>query len=157
VTRASHAEAATAPALDPEWAGPLPIEELVRRALAANPTVQAAALNVQALRHRIPQATALEDPVASSTIYPIPSVALQYSLMGYNPYNLLLAQSFPWFGTLRLRGEAADRDAQVALAELCAAQLDVVVEVRRAGHDLAFAHKARAILAESRRLGEDFR
>jgi len=58
--------------------------------------------------------TALEDPVAANTVFPIPSVAPQYFLMGYNPYNLTLAQQFPWFGTLRLRGEAAERDVQVA-------------------------------------------
>ena len=62
--------------------------------------------------------TALDDPVVSNTIYPIPSVAPQYSLMGYNPYNLMIAQQFPWFGTLRLRGEAAEEDVKVALAEL---------------------------------------
>ena len=58
---------------------------------------------------------------SSNTIFPIPSVAPQYSLMGYNPYNLMLAQQFPWFGTLRLRGEAAEQDVKVALAELAAA------------------------------------
>ena len=64
---------------------------------------------------------ALDDPVASNVVFPIPSVAPQYSLMGYNPYNLTLAQQFPWFGTLRLRGEVADRDVKVALAELATA------------------------------------
>ena len=85
-----------------------------------------------ALRERIPQVTALDDPVVSNTIYPIPSVAPQYSLMGYNPYNLMLAQQFPWFGTLRLRGEAAEQDVKVALAELGAAELDAVAAVKRA-------------------------
>lgn len=70
--------------------------------------VRAAHFNVMALRHRIPQVTALDDPIASNSIFPIPSVAPQYSLMGYMPYSGLLAQQFPWFGTLRIRGEAAD-------------------------------------------------
>src|SRR5206468_5890167 len=110
--------------------------------LTENRVVQAARFNVLALRERIPQVTALDDPVASNTIYPIPSVAPQYSLMGYNPYNLMLAQQFPWFGTLRLRGEAAELDVRVALAEFAAAQLDAVAGVKRAYYDLSYNERA---------------
>src|SRR5262249_57238377 len=107
-------------------------------------------------KHRIPQVTALEDPVAANTIFPIPSVAPQYSLMGYNPYNLTLAQQFPWFGTLRLRGEVADRDVRVALAELAAAQLDAVAAVKRAYFDLRAAEESADLLGETRTVLEDF-
>jgi cobalt-zinc-cadmium efflux system outer membrane protein len=68
-----------------------------------------------------------------------------------------LAQQFPWFGTLRLRGEAADRDVQVALAELAAAQLDTVATVKRAYYNLYAALKTEEILAENRKILEDFR
>jgi outer membrane protein, heavy metal efflux system len=141
----------------PEWIGPQPVDVFIRRALAENRTVQAAYHNVQSLKHRIPQVTALEDPVASNTVFPIPSVAPQYFLMGYNPYNLTLAQQFPWFGTLRLRGEAAERDVQVALAELAAAQLDTVANVKRAYYNLYASQRAEEILTENRKILEDFR
>jgi outer membrane protein TolC len=141
----------------PELSGPQPIDAYIRRALAENRTVQAAFHNVQSLTHRIPQVTALEDPVASNTVFPIPSVAPQYSLMGYNPYNLTLVQQFPWFGTRRLRGEVADRDVRVAVAELAAAQLDAVTAVRRAYFDLHAGEKTEEILAENRTILEDFR
>jgi hypothetical protein len=78
-----------------EPTGPQAPDAYIQRALAENRTVQAAYHNVQSLRYRIPQVTALEDPVAANTIFPIPSVAPRYSLMGYNPYNLTLAQQFP--------------------------------------------------------------
>ena len=140
----------------PPPTGPQPVEAYIARALAENRTVQAAAHNVEALRFRIPQVTALDDPYLSNTIYPIPSVAPQYSLMGYNPYNFTLAQQFPWFGTLKVRGEVASRDVKVAVAELAAAQLDAVVGVRRAYFDLHAAERVGAILAESRTILEDF-
>jgi outer membrane protein TolC len=150
--------AALAPApIPPDLTGPQPVDAYVRRALAENRTVQAAFHNVQSLKHRIPQVTSLDDPVASNTVFPIPSVAPQYSLMGYNPYNLTLAQQFPWFGTLRLRGEVADRDVRVALAELATAQLDAVTAVRRAYFDLHAAERTGAILAENRKVLELFR
>ncbi len=143
-----HAAAIAPPAL----AGPRPIGVLIERALAENRTVQAAFHNVRALQHRIPQATALEDPIASNSIFAIPSVAPQYSLMGYNPYNLTLAQQFPWFGTLKLRGQTAYHDVQVALAELAAAQLDAVAAVKRAYFNLHAGLKSREILLENRKL-----
>ena len=79
----------------PELFVPQPVDVFIRRALAENRTVQAAYHNVQSLRARIPQVTALDDPVASNVVFPIPSVAPQYFLMGYNPYNLTLRSSFP--------------------------------------------------------------
>ena len=140
----------------PELIGPQPVDVFIRRALAENRTVQAAYHNVQSLKHRIPQVTALDDPVASNTVFPIPSVAPQYFLMGYNPYNLTLAQQFPWFGTLRLRGEVAERDVQIALAELAAAQLDTVANVKRAYYSLYASQKTEEILTENRKILEDF-
>ncbi len=140
----------------PELIGPQPLDAYIRRALAENRTVQAAFHNVQSLKYRIPQVTALDDPVAANTSFPIPSVGPQYSLMGYNPYNLTLAQQFPWFGTLKVRGEVADRDVRVALAELAAAQLDAVAAVKRAYYELHAAEKTGEILAEIRKVLEHF-
>lgn len=140
-----------------ELSGPQPVDAYIRRALAENRTVQAAFHNVESLKHRIPQVTALDDPVASNTIFPIPSVAPQYSLMGYNPYNLTLAQQFPWSGTLRVRGQVAARDVDVALAEMAAAQLDAIAAVKRAYFDLYANQKTEAILGENRKILETFR
>jgi outer membrane protein TolC len=147
-------EAATPPVAP--IAGALPLDACIRRVLEANATVRAARFNIDALKHRIPQVTALDDPVVSNTIYPIPMVAPQYSLMGYMPYSVLLAQQFPWFGTLRLRGEAASQDVKVALFELAAAQLDAVEGVKRAYLDLQFNERAEALLLENRKLASDF-
>src|SRR5262249_3380955 len=144
------------PPTPPELVGPRPVEAYIERALHENRMVQAARANVAAMQARIPQVMALDDPGVSNTIYPIPSVAPQYSLMGYNPYNLMIAQQFPWCGTLRLRGEAAAMDVKVALAELCAAELDAVAAVKRAYYDLYFNERAVAILSDNRRLAVDF-
>ncbi|MFO0909518.1 MAG: TolC family protein, partial [Isosphaeraceae bacterium] len=142
------------PAAEPD-AG-LPVDYFIRLGLDQNRTVQAARFNLLALQQRLPQVTSLDDPVVSNSIFPIPSVAPQYSLMGYMPYGALLAQQFPWFGTLRLRGEAASADAAVALQELAAAQLDTVAAVKRTCFDLGLGQRTLAILAENRRLAEEF-
>src|SRR5438445_12883 len=98
--------------------------------------------------------------IARPTAHPVratdgSAVAPQYSLMGYNPYNLMIAQQFPWCGTLRLRGQAAEQDVKVALAELAAAELDAVAAVKRAYHDLAFNERAEAVLVENHRFASE--
>lgn len=155
-TQTPSAASSEAALVVPDLVGPQPLDVLVRRALEENRTVRAAQFNVLALKHRIPQVTALDDPIVSNTIFPIPSVAPQYVLMGYMPYAALLAQQFPWCGTLRLRGQAAEDDVKIALYELAAAQLDVVANVKRAYFDLHFNEHAEALLKENRALAEDF-
>jgi outer membrane protein TolC len=149
------AEFETAP-IGREFNGPQPVDVYIRRALDENRLVRAAKFSVLALKHRIPQVTSLDDPVISNTIFPIPSVAPQFFLMGYMPYNALLAQQFPWFGTLRLRLQAAEEDVKVALMELAAAQLDVVAAVKRAYYDLHFNERAETLLRQNRALAVDF-
>ncbi|AMV38107.1 TolC family protein [Planctomyces sp. SH-PL62] len=156
-----HPDEPMAVALDPvpappEFAGEQPVDAFIRRALAENRGVQAARFNVLAMKERIPQVTALEDPMVENTIWPFPMNGPQYSLMGYNPYQMIISQQFPWFGTLRLRGEAAEQEVKVALMELAAAQLEVVAEVKRAYYDLYFAQRSEQILAENRKLAVDF-
>ncbi len=139
-----------------ELTGPQPVEIFLRRALIENRTVRAARSNVEAMRARIPQVTSLEDPVVSNTIFPFPSNGPQYSLMGYMPYEMMIAQQFPWLGTLRLRGAAAAADVDVAIAELAAAELDVVATIKRGYYDLFFNGRAETILSENRALVLDF-
>ncbi len=143
-------------AAPPTFDGPQPVDVYIRRALAENREVRAAWFNLQAMKHRIPQVTALDDPTLSNAIFPIPAVAPQYSLMGYMPYDALLSQQFPWFGTLRLRGEEAAAEVRVALFELAAAQLDAVAGVKRAYYDLYAAERTEALLVANRGLAEDF-
>lgn len=134
--------------------GEQPVDIYIRRALDENRDVQAARFNVLAMKERIPQVTALDDPMVQNTIWPFPSNAPQYSLMGYNPYQMMITQQFPWFGTLRLRGEAAEQEVKVALMELAAAQLQVVAEVKRAYYNLYFNQRAEQILSENRKRAE---
>jgi outer membrane protein TolC len=156
-----HSDAPMAVALDPapappELTGEQPVDAYIRRALAENRGVQAARFNVLAMKERIPQVTALDDPMVQNTVWPFPMNAPQYSLMGYNPYQMMVSQQFPWFGTLRLRGEAAEQEVKVALMELAAAQLEVVAEVKRAYYNLYFSQRSEQILGENRKLAADF-
>ena len=147
-------------ALDPEptppgLEGSRPVDDYIRFALARNRGVQAARFNVLAMRDRIPQALALSDPMVQNTFYPSPSNGLQ-TASGYVPYGLLIQQQFPWFGTLQLRGQVADREVRIAIQELAAAELTVVERVKNSYYELAYNGRAEAILLDNRGLAEDF-
>jgi len=94
--------------------------------------------------------------MVQSTIWPFPMNAPQYSLMGYGPYEMMITQQFPWFGTLKLRGQTAEQEVKTAFHELMAAQLEVVERVKRGYYSLYFNQRAETILIENRRLAEDF-
>jgi outer membrane protein, heavy metal efflux system len=139
-----------------EMAGNQPIEVYIGRALAENRGVQAARFKLLAMKERIPQAKALEDPMVTNTIWPFPSNGPQYSIMGYGPYSLMISQQFPWLGTLKLRASVAEQEVQVALAELCEAQLEVVARVKRSYYDLHLAERSEQTLLANRELAVDF-
>ena len=103
----------------PELTGPQPVDAYIRRALAENRAVQAARFNVLAMKGRIPQVTALDDPMVQNTIWPFPSNAPQYS----HGLHALRADDHPGVPLVRdprLRGQAAEQEVQIALFELAA-------------------------------------
>lgn len=148
-----------ATALDPapapsELIGPQPVEVYIRRALAENRAVQSARYNVAAMNYRIPQVTALDDPVFQSTTWPFPSNGPQ-NTSGYEPYSQMVTQQLPWLGTLALRGQAAEQEVRIALFELASRQLEAVALVKRAYQDLYYNQRAEAIFRDNRDLAED--
>ena len=93
----------------------------------------------RATLERIPQATALDDPVLSYAHF------LQSDM---NRLRVRLSQSFPWFGTLNARGEAAGHAADAMLAGFYAERNHVFAAVKTAYYE--YAHlRARLEVTES--------
>lgn len=134
--------------------GPQPLDFYLDVALARNPEIQAAQRALAAQELVIPQVTALDDPMLSNRFWPFPERSPQ-TAMGRMPYAMMVSQEFPWFGTLRLRGEVAVQEARMALARLAQAELEVVEDVRLAYYELYFNQRASAITRENRALLED--
>lgn len=80
---------------------------------------------------RIPQATALDDPMLTYG---------QFLQSDMNRFRVGLAQKFPWFGTLSARGDAAARDADAALARFYAERNRVFAKVKQAYAEYAHLH-----------------
>lgn len=78
---------------------------------------------------RVPQATSLDDPMLTYG---------QFLQSEMGRFRVMLEQRFPWFGTLRARGEKAALEADAALARLYAERNRLFAEVKRAYADYAF-------------------
>jgi outer membrane protein TolC len=70
--------------------------------------------------------------------------------------QVMLSQQFPWFGKLRLRGQVAQIETQIALTSLAEIQLRVIEDVKSTYYELAFQQQASAITERDEKLLGDY-
>lgn len=84
------------------------LADYLRIALRNNPGLLAEYERYKAARERIPQAKSLPDPRIGVNSF-VESIQTR---TGPQNNQLMLSQTFPWFGKLRLRGEIASKEAE---------------------------------------------
>ncbi len=124
------------------------LRDYVKEALEKNPAVRETLARYQAALERVPQVTTLPDPVFSFG-QAIRSVETR---VGPQLNTFVLSQAFPWFGKLDLRGKVATQEALAMYQGYRATQREVIVQVKRAFYDLAYADRAMAITREEQSL-----
>ena len=124
----------------------------VAGALERNPTLLESEARYLAARQRVPQVTALPDPVVTFT-QALRSVETR---VGPQLNSVTFTQAFPWFGTLDLRGQVALQQA-AALSHLHAAdQREVIARVKEAYYELGYTDAALRLAGEERSLLEHY-
>lgn len=134
--------------------GSHPVDFYVLTALERNPELLAATHRVAAQSERIPQVTALDDPMLSDTFYPLEDHSLQ-TAGGRLPNTLTLSQKFPWLSKLRVRGEVEEQETKIALTQVAQTQLRVIEQVKLTYYELFANQQAIEITESSRELLED--
>jgi cobalt-zinc-cadmium efflux system outer membrane protein len=122
-------ETAEAPSLD----------LVVNEALTNNPTLKAATATWEAIRERVPQARAWEDPRLG-----FDQRAARFVSVPANSFmdeKLMGEQTLPISGRNRSRGDAAMAEAASSLEQLRRKQLDVIARARTAYFRLANSYK----------------
>ncbi len=132
-------------------AGPQPVEVYIEHALAQNPEIEAARKRVDAMAGRVPQAASLSDPMVSLMGFPF-YPAVPQTAGGRVTTAVSASQQVPWLGKLRTKAESAEAETDAARAQLAAAELAVVEQVKRAYYDLYAVEKAIQITQEDRAL-----
>ncbi len=133
----------------PENAGP---EDYVRMVLERNPALQAARYGVERAEARIPQVTALDDPMLE--VAPLGDMA--ETAAGMVGVMTGVSQKLPFPGKLRHSGLAAEQETGVAKSELEMTRLNLINETRRAYWSYYYTTRAMELTAESRELLAEF-
>ena len=133
----------------PPNAGP---EDYVRLALQRNPQIKAALQRVERLKHRVDQATSLDDP-----IFKISAGEMAETAAGRVDLVAGISQRFPTPGKLEAKGKIANQETVAATAQLEQTKRRVVADVQRAYWSYYFAARAIEVTRQSRTLLEQFR
>lgn len=118
------------------FAGNEELSAYLLEAADRNPGLKAMHEEWLAALERIPQARALEDPMLTYK---------QFLQSDMSRFAVMFEQTFPWFGTLRLRGEKAAAEAEGARWRMFAERNRIFADVKKAYFEYAFlAEQVRA-------------
>jgi cobalt-zinc-cadmium efflux system outer membrane protein len=149
------ASAAAQPALDLNQGvrgfssnGDTQLDNYMRLALDRNPGLSRALAQYRSVLQRLPQVSALPDPMLAFTNY----LRTPETRVGSQTNAITLSQQFPWFGTLGLREQVAAKEAASYRQQYEAAKDEAVRQVKTAYYTLAFIDLALDINDEERLL-----
>lgn len=119
---------------------PFSLTGAIDEALGRNPTLVALRKQFEAARHRPVQERLLMPPTLETQIWqwPIDTV----NPLNTNMYTFTMQQEIPGRGKRELRAAVAEKDSELASAEIALRARDVIQEVTRAYADLAVARRA---------------
>jgi outer membrane protein TolC len=128
------------------------LQDYIAEALGQNPSIQEVLARYRAAVQRVPQVTALPDPLFGFT-QALRSVETR---VGPQRNGFMLSQAFPWFGTLDLRGKVATQEAAAWHQVYFARQREVISRVKKAFYNLGYVDGALQITDEDRLLLEHY-
>lgn len=126
---------------------PLSLQAAIDEALARNPSLIALRAEFEAARHRPAQERALAAPTFEAQIWQWPLNTL--NLRDVNMYMFMAAQDIPGPGKRALRAAVAEKDVELAGADITVAARDVIDRVKRAYAELFLSRKAIAVNHDS--------
>jgi outer membrane protein, heavy metal efflux system len=126
------------------------LQDYICLALAENPDLKAARQTALARAKRIPQVTALPDPMIATRTYS-PNRPMMLA-EGNNVFSMAITQQLPNPEKLDRQGRIALEETRMALAELEQTRLRVIGDVKRAYFQLYNLDQSIRITGENRRL-----
>jgi outer membrane protein TolC len=124
------------------------LSALLKEAEQNNPQIRAAQQGTQAAREVPPQVTALPDPMFQLQQVNVgsPRPFAGYSNSEFSYIGLGASQDIPYPGKLKLKGEIAKRDADIAGSRADSVSLGVLAEIKTAYYQLAYLSQTLDIL-----------
>jgi cobalt-zinc-cadmium efflux system outer membrane protein len=134
--------------------GATPLSTLLAEAEQNNPQIQAARQGMQAAREVPTQVSALPDPMFQVQQVNVgsPRPFAGYTNSDFAYVGLGASQDIPFPGKLRLKGEIARRDADIAGSRADSVTLGVLTEIKAVYYQLAYLSQSLALLDNDRQL-----
>jgi outer membrane protein TolC len=125
-----------------------PLKDLLNEAEQNNPQIAAARHGWEAARQVPSQVSTLPDPqfMVQQVNVGSPRPFAGYTNSDFAYFGLGVSQDFPYPGKLRLRGEMAQRDADVAQQQYESVRRSVLAEIKAAYFQLSYLSKTLGIL-----------
>jgi cobalt-zinc-cadmium efflux system outer membrane protein len=120
------------------------LEEFIRGAIDANPHFRAMLSEYRAAIQKIPQVTALPDPMLTFTQF----IRSPETRVGPQTHSLTISQRFPWFGKLDLQGKIAVREASARYEQYRAYERQLAARVKDAFYELGYLDRSIEIAGE---------
>jgi outer membrane protein TolC len=129
-----------------------PLSQLLAEAAANTPQISAADNGARAARHSAPQVSTLPDPTFTYQQFSVgsPKPFAGYTNSDFSYIGIGASQELPYPGKLRLRGEVAQRDADIKEKERDATSASIADAVKTDYLQLAYLQKTLGILMENR-------
>jgi len=132
----------------------LQVEPLVKEAIERNPKIIAAREKHFALKEKIPQAGALEDPMLGFGVVNLPD-NFDFNKEDMTMKEISLSQRFPFPGKRGLSKEVAAREADAGAAEIEDITNQVVKEVKTAFYDLSHIYRVLEVTRRNKGILEE--
>ena len=102
--------------------------QIIREVLAANPTLKASVAKWAAMKERVPQARAWDDPMTGVKLERFGTTSFSH----YSDAEWMVSQTLPLSGKNLSRGRVAEAEARAAYEDVRRVRLDVVAKTRAA-------------------------
>jgi outer membrane protein TolC len=132
----------------------LRVESLVQEAIARSPKILAARERHSALKEKIPQAGALDDPMLGFGVVNLPN-NFDFNEEDMTAKEVSVSQKFPFPGKRGLSEEAAAKEADTGAAEADDIANQVVKDVKITFYDLSHVYRAMEVTQRSKSLLEE--
>ncbi len=129
-----------------------PLAEYLRYAFERSPDLDAAFFRWRAALERVPQVKSLPDPRLAYGFF---ATEVQ-TRTGPQQHRVSLAQTFPWFGKLDLKGDVAAEAANVEFQRFQATALELAWRVKQAYYELYYLRGAVDLTRENVQLLAQF-
>ena len=135
--------------------GRLNLDQLVDEALQNNPEILAARKKWEVFKEKVPQASALPDPMLGFGIISLPTnFSLREEEMTMK--EISISQMVPFPGKRPLMREMAEKEAEAVFNEIQGKVNQVIKDVKTAYYELSHVYRTTEVTQRNKRLLEDF-